>query len=461
MRCSPATNPSAAAVSVGATEPEVRSARPWLTLVALSLGLMMVLLDTSIVSVANPTIGRDLGGSLGDLQWVTSAFLLAVATGLVLGGMLGDLYGRRRLFITGAVCFALTSAGCGLSDSMGMLVGFRVAQGLSAAAMMPQTLSTLRATFPPKRFQLAVGIYVAVSSAAIASGPIVGGLLVQGFGWRSIFFINVILGAVVVATARAFVPETNDPRTGRLDLSRALLLAAGLFCLVWAIVNSNNRPWGSGYTLAFLGATVVLLAGWVARAQRRRRSARRVARPPHPVVVRARGRIAADRGRHPWPDQPRPSHRPGVAVAVVCADRGRRRLLAHRRLPSRRRLRSPSPGRCRHRHPTNQPQRRRRARHRRTRVMVASVGTSLPADLAHYQVAPSLAGKLQAAKTTIAQGVIPQPHALSGHTQTAVVEASHQAMTGGLHLTLTIVAAVACVAGLAALGLINTKESHA
>lgn len=93
--------------------------------------------------------------------------------------------------------------------------------------------------------------------------------------------------------------------------------------------------------------------------------------------------------------------------------------------------------------------------------MVASVGTSLPADLAHYQVAPSLAGKLQAAKTTIAQGVIPQPHALSGHTQTAVVEASHQAMTGGLHLTLTIVAAVACVAGLAALGLINTKESHA
>ena len=247
---------------------EAPSGRPWLTLAALSLGLMMVLLDTSIVSVANPTIGKDLGGSLADLQWVTSAFLLAIATGLVIGGKLGDHYGRRRLFITGAAWFALTSAGCGLSTSIGMLIGFRAAQGLAAAAMMPQTLSTLRATFQPQRFQLAVGSYVAVSSVAIASGPIVGGVLVQDVGWRAIFFINVILGAIVVATARAFVPETKNPRAGGLDTTGALLLAAALFCLVWAIVNSASHPWGSGYTLGFLAAAVVLLAGWAVRMAR-------------------------------------------------------------------------------------------------------------------------------------------------------------------------------------------------
>jgi EmrB/QacA subfamily drug resistance transporter len=239
-------------------------------LCTVALGLTMILLDTSIVSVANATIGRNLHSSLTGLQWVTSAFLLAIASGLVTGGKLGDLFGRRRLFTLGAAGFALASAGCGLSVSVAMLTGFRIAQGLAGAAMMPQTLATLRATFGAARFQLAVGAYVGISSLAIASGPIVGGALVQETGWRSIFFINVVIGPVTVAAARFFMPETRDPRAAGIDLPGALLLTSALFCLVWALVNSGGHAWGSVYTLGFLAAAAVLLAAWAlwtARAQ--------------------------------------------------------------------------------------------------------------------------------------------------------------------------------------------------
>lgn len=243
-------------------------ARPWLTLGTVALGLMMILLDTSIVSVANASIGRDLHGSLSGLQWVTSVFLLAIATGLVTGGKLGDHFGRRRLFTWGAACFALTSAGCGLSASMAMLTGFRVAQGLAGAAMMPQTLATLRAAFDAARFQLAVGVYVGVSSLAIASGPVVGGALVQGAGWRSIFFLNVVIGPVAGAAARFFMPETRNPQAAGIDLPGAALLAGAMFCLVWALVNSGTHAWASAYTLGFLAAAAVVLTLWAVRMAR-------------------------------------------------------------------------------------------------------------------------------------------------------------------------------------------------
>lgn len=238
------------------------TAHPWLALGTVALGLTMILLDTSIVSVANATIGRDLHSPLTGLQWVTSAFLLAIASGLVTGGKLGDRFGRRRLFTLGAAGFALASAGCGLSASVAMLTGFRVAQGLAGAAMMPQTLATLRATFDAARFQLAVGVYVGISSLAIASGPIVGGVLVQAAGWQSIFFINVVIGPVTIAAARFFMPETKDPRASGIDLPGAVLLTGALFCLTWALVNSGGHAWGSAYTLAFLAAAAVLLAAW-------------------------------------------------------------------------------------------------------------------------------------------------------------------------------------------------------
>jgi EmrB/QacA subfamily drug resistance transporter len=502
-----------------------RPSRPWLTLIALSLGLMMVLLDTSIVSVANPTIGKDLGGSLADLQWVTSAFLLAIATGLVLGGKLGDHYGRRRLFITGAACFALASAGCGLSVSMAMLIGFRVVQGLAAAAMMPQTLSTLRATFSPQRFRLGVGIYVAVSSVAIASGPIAGGVLVQDAGWRSIFFINLIFGAAVVAAARAFLAETRDPRPSGLDTPGALVLAAALFCLVWAIVNSSSHRWGSGYTLGFLAAAIVLLGAWVVR----------MARAAAPLVPLALFRSASfnagigvvitvgftlygtlfylmlylQRVQGHSPITAGAELLPLTVLSGAAAPLGG--LLAHR-IPLRFLLAGgllligagagglttlgPRTGlvslwpwyalvgigvgcsltggsqavvgsvpRNRAGVATGIQQTSLNvggalATAVLGSVMVTSVGDNLPGDLARHRIAPSLASRLESAKATIAQGVIPHPHGLSHHTQAAMLTASHQAVTGSLHLAFTLIAAVALAASLAALGLVNTESGR-
>jgi len=244
------------------------TAHPWLALCTVALGLIMVLLDTSIVSVANATIAADLHGSLAGLQWVTSAFLLAIATGLVTGGKLGDHFGRRRLFACGAAGFALASAGCGLSASVPVLIGFRAVQGLAGAAMMPQTLATLRATFDATRFQLAVGVYVGLSSLSIAAGPIAGGVLVQDAGWRSIFFINVLIGPAAVVAARLFIPETRNPRSGPLDIPGALLLGGAMFCLVWALVNSGAHAWTSAWTLGSLAAAAIVLAAWTARMAR-------------------------------------------------------------------------------------------------------------------------------------------------------------------------------------------------
>ena len=147
---------------------------PALTLAAISLGVMMVALDGTVVSVANPTIQRDLGATLAGLQWVTNGYLLALAVLLIPGGKLGDRFGRRRIFAIGIAGFALASLGCALSSSIGVLVCFRVLQGVSGAMLMPNTLAILRATFPPEQLTRAVGIWGATSALAVASGPIVG-----------------------------------------------------------------------------------------------------------------------------------------------------------------------------------------------------------------------------------------------------------------------------------------------
>ncbi|MGH3169644.1 MAG: MFS transporter [Trebonia sp.] len=499
--------------------------RPWLTLVSVSLGVMMLLLDTSIVSVANPVIGRDLGGSLADLQWVTSAFLLTLATGLVAGGKLGDHYGRRRLFMAGAICFALTSAGCGLSTSMGMLIGFRVAQGLAGAAMLPQTLSTLRATFPPQRFQVAVGIYVAVSSVAIASGPIVGGVLVQDVGWRSIFFINIVIGAVLVAAARAFVPETSDSRSGGIDTAGVLLLAAALFCLLWAIVNSSSHPWGSGYTLAFLAAAVILLSGWAARMTW-------AAAPLIPLSLFRSASFAAGigvvstagftlygtlfylmlylqrvQGHSPItagaellpltvlsgaaaPLAGQLAHRfplrlvlasglllggvgafglttvevgtalsslwpwyALIGIGVGCSLTGGSQAVVGSVPPAR-------AGVATGIQQTSINVGGALATAVLGSVMVASVGDNLPSSLASNHLSPGLTAKLEASKSTIAQGVVPHLHGLDRQAEAAVVSAAQQAVTSSVHLAFTVIAAIALAAGLAALGLVKTKAHH-
>jgi EmrB/QacA subfamily drug resistance transporter len=222
----------------------------WLTLVAVALGVMMVALDGTVVSVANPTIQRDLHSTLAGLQWVTNGYLLALAVFLIPGGKLGDRLGRRLIFSIGITGFALASLGCALSTSIEMLVVFRVIQGISGALLMPNTLAILRATFPPQKLTQAVGIWGATSALAVASGPIIGGLLVQHVSWESIFLLNLPLGVIALLTTLTVVRESREPaHHERFDLPGLLALTAGLSLIVWALIGAQSHAWTSAYVI--------------------------------------------------------------------------------------------------------------------------------------------------------------------------------------------------------------------
>lgn len=243
-----------------------REGNPWLTLVAVALGVMMVGLDGTVVGVANPTIARDLGASLAGLQWVTNGYLLALAVTLILGGKLGDRFGRKRIFIIGIVGFALTSLGCALSSSIELLVVFRVLQGLAGAMLMPNTLALLRASFPTERLNQAVGIWGGASALAVASGPIIGGLLVQNVSWESIFLLNLPLGAIAAAFAFTFVRESRDEEhVDGFDVPGILLLTGGLFLVIWALIKAQTHGWGSLYVLGFGAVGLLTLVLFVLR----------------------------------------------------------------------------------------------------------------------------------------------------------------------------------------------------
>ena len=242
---------------------------PWPTLIAVSLGVMMVALDGTVVGVANPTIQRDLGASLAGLQWVTNGYLLSLAVLLILGGKLGDRYGRKKIYLAGIVGFALMSLGCALSSSIGMLVAFRVLQGVAGAMLMPNTLALLRAAFPADKLNQAVGIWGATSALAVASGPIVGGLLVEHVSWESIFLLNLPLGLVALAFSVRYVGESREAeRIGGFDLPGLGLLSGGLFAVIWGIIKSQDHGWGSAYVLGFGVAGLLLLAAFVVRETR-------------------------------------------------------------------------------------------------------------------------------------------------------------------------------------------------
>jgi MFS family permease len=242
------------------------SRSPWLTLVAVSLGVMMVALDGTVVSVANPTISHRLHASLADLQWVTNGYLLSLAVTLIIGGKLGDRFGRKRVFSIGIVGFAVMSLCCALSSSIGELIVFRVIQGLAGAMLMPNTLAIIRSAFAPDELGRAVGIWGGSTALATASGPIIGGLLVQHVSWQSIFLLNVPLGVIAFTVTLSVVNESRDLVSGRgFDLPGVAALSGGLFCVIWALIETDSHAWGSAYTLGFLAAGLALLIGFVVR----------------------------------------------------------------------------------------------------------------------------------------------------------------------------------------------------
>lgn len=232
------------------------------------IGFFMILIDTTIVSVANPRIMTGLETDINAVIWVTSAYLLAYAVPLLITGRLGDRFGPKRLYLAGLVVFTLASLWCGLSGSIQMLIAARVLQGLGAALMTPQTMAVITRIFPPDRRGAAMGLWGATAGMATLVGPILGGVLVDGLGWEWIFFINVPIGIVGFILAWRFVPSlTTHPH--RFDVPGVVLSAVGLFLLVFGIQEGETYNWGtiSGpvtvWGLIISGIVVLaLFVGW-------------------------------------------------------------------------------------------------------------------------------------------------------------------------------------------------------
>lgn len=253
---------------------------PWLVLLAVSLGVIMVMLDGTVVGIANPVIQVDLKATLSDLQWVTSGYLLALAVFLITAGKLGDLFGHKRVFLIGVGGFALSSVGIGLSAELadiipgatpaGALIGLRVLQGLFGALLQPAALALLRGAFPGEKLNQAMGAWGAIIGLSSAAGPIVGGLLVESRGWESVFFINAPVGVVALVLGIFLIKENRSQTLARIDWLGVLLLSGAMFSLVWTIIKAPEWGWGDSTTLTFIGAFVVLMAGfifWQSRAR--------------------------------------------------------------------------------------------------------------------------------------------------------------------------------------------------
>ncbi|MFE8884618.1 DHA2 family efflux MFS transporter permease subunit [Pseudarthrobacter enclensis] len=241
--------------------------KPWPALWSLVIGFFMILIDSTIVSVANPRIMEGLGADINSVIWVTSAYLLAYAVPLLITGRLGDRFGPKKLYLLGLVVFTLASLWCGLATDVETLIAARVLQGLGAAVMTPQTMAVITRIFPPDRRGAAMAIWGATAGMATLVGPILGGVLVDGLGWEWIFFINVPIGVVGFILALRNVPALST-HPHRFDIPGVLLSAAGLFLLVFGIQEGETYNWGtitgpiSVWSLIIAG--LVVLAAFVA-----------------------------------------------------------------------------------------------------------------------------------------------------------------------------------------------------
>jgi EmrB/QacA subfamily drug resistance transporter len=242
---------------------------PWLTLVAVALGVMMVGLDGTVVAIANPAIATDLHADLSGLQWVTNGYLLALAVSLITAGKIADRFGRKKIFLAGIAGFAVASLGVGLSGSIGQVIFWRVVQGFAGAMLQPAGLAIIRNTFPLDKLNMAIGIWGGTSALAIAAGPIIGGLFVQHINWESVFYLNVPLGAVALLVGLWVIRESRDTSAaGSFDLPGVALLSGSLFSLVWGLIKAQGRGFGDSLPIGFFLAAVVLGALFVWRERR-------------------------------------------------------------------------------------------------------------------------------------------------------------------------------------------------
>jgi EmrB/QacA subfamily drug resistance transporter len=248
------------------TEAVASRSRIW-TLVLVSVGLFMVVLDNLIVSVALPSIHRDLHATIQSLEWVVNAYVLSYAVLLLTGAALGDRFGRRRMFVFGIILFTVASAGSALAPNMGVLIATRALQGIGGAIVTPLTLTLLADAFPPEQRGLALGVWSGISGIAVALGPLVGGAVIQIASWQWIFWINVPVGVAVLPLL--LLARESRSQARRLDPAGVVLVTAGLFGIVFGLVRGNAHGWTSAQVLGSLLAGGVLLMAflyWESRA---------------------------------------------------------------------------------------------------------------------------------------------------------------------------------------------------
>ncbi len=236
----------------------------WWTLAAMCFALFMIMLDNTVMNVALPSIQKDLGASISSLEWVVNGYSLSFAVLLATGGRLGDILGRRRMFMTGVVLFAISSATAGLAPSTGALVASRVTQGIGASLMMPATLSIITNAFPPAERGRAIGTWAGVSALALALGPLLGGFLTEHVSWRAIFYLNIPVAAAAIAATLFAVRESRDETVGReIDWAGTAVLTVGLTAGVLALIEGNSWGWGSPRIVALVAISIVVLAAFV------------------------------------------------------------------------------------------------------------------------------------------------------------------------------------------------------
>ena len=266
----------AGSVALGASSGTESSGErnPWLILLVLCGAIFMLLLDTTIVNVAQQKIKEGLNADLSQIQWILDSYILAFAVLMLSFGRLGDIYGRKKMFATGMAVFIAASGLCGLSDWIAQLLGipgataliiFRVLQGMGGALMMPQTLSLITVAFPPEKRGAAMGVWGSVVALGAVLGPLLGGFIVTDYPWEWIFLINIPVGIIAILATLVIVPESRDPlASGKLDWGGLIFSAIAIFALVYALIEGPKFGWTSPQTIGLLlvSATVFAIFVW-------------------------------------------------------------------------------------------------------------------------------------------------------------------------------------------------------
>jgi EmrB/QacA subfamily drug resistance transporter len=234
-----------------------------IVLLTMCFALAMAMLDNTVVNVALPSISEELGAGVSGLQWIVDGYVLAFASLLLTGGIAGDRYGRKRMFLTGLSIFTFASLLCGLSASTGQLIAFRALQGVGAALLMPGTLSIITVTFPPHERAKAIGLWAGMSGLALALGPTVGGLMVEHLGWESVFFLNVPIGIIAFFTATRTVRESTSEETRHLDIPGLLLGSSALLAATFGLIEANQKGWTDPVIVISLLTAAVLLCAFL------------------------------------------------------------------------------------------------------------------------------------------------------------------------------------------------------